>query len=245
MKQRLHLKIQGLVQGVGFRPFVYCLATELNLTGWVNNSARGVSIEVEGERSQITVFLDRLQAESPPLSKIDNIQSRWLPVICDREFRIKSSTGGVKTALILPDIATCADCLAEIFDPDNRRYLYPFTNCTHCGSRFSIIEALPYDRPQTTMKQFTMCNRCLTEYQNPRDRRFHAQPNACSQCGPYLELWNSQGQVLASHHDALLKTAEAIGQGKIMAIKGVKVAMIIGSEDFCQTIGTSSNIGQN
>ena len=229
MKKRLWIEIQGVVQGVGFRPFIYCLATELQLKGWVNNSAKGVLIEVEGEPSQLELFLSRLRSESPPLSQIHHLVSSWLPVINYSEFRIKDSTGGEKKTLILPDIATCADCLKEIFDPDNRRYLYPFTNCTNCGSRFSIIEGLPYDRPQTTMKEFVMCaprsgslrDRCLAEYQNPRDRRFHAQPNACNDCGPHLELWDCQGNILNSHHEALLATAEAIRQGKIVAIKGL------------------------
>ncbi len=221
MKQCLSLQIQGIVQGIGFRPFVYQLATELGLTGWVNNSSAGVSIEVEGDRPSLETFLIRLQQEKPVLAKIQKIQSSWLNTVGYDDFKIKTSTGGSKTALILPDLATCPDCRREIFDPNNRRYLYPFTNCTNCGSRFSIIEALPYDRPNTTMKQFTMCDRCRAEYQNPRDRRFHAQPNACPECGPHLELWDRQGQIIASHHDALLATVAAIRQGKVIAVKGL------------------------
>ncbi|MEM7757677.1 MAG: carbamoyltransferase HypF, partial [Cyanobacteria bacterium P01_A01_bin.40] len=136
-------------------------------------------------------------------------------------FEIEPSTGGAKTALIMPDLATCGDCQQDIFDPNNRRYRYPFTNCTNCGSRFSIIETLPYDRPNTSMEQFEMCDRCLAEYQDPLNRRFHAQPNACPECGPHLELWDRSGKVLESHDDALLATAEAIRQGKILAIKGL------------------------
>ncbi len=221
MKKRLRLQIEGVVQGVGFRPFVYCLATELQLNGWVNNSAQGVLIEVEGQRSQLEMFLSRLQSESPPLSRIDNVRLNWFPVVNYREFCIKDSTGGEKKTLILPDIATCADCLGEILEPSNRRYRYPFTNCTNCGSRYSILEGLPYDRPQTTMKEFTMCNSCLAEYRNPRDRRFHAQPNACADCGPHVELWDRWGNIISSHGEALRAVVEAIRQGKILAIKGL------------------------
>ncbi len=223
MQKRLNLKIQGLVQGVGFRPFVYQLATELGLTGWVKNTSAGVLIELEGDRPLLETFLARLPAEKPYLAEIQQMQATWLDIdtVGYSDFKIKHSTGGEKTALILPDIATCPQCLQEIFDPNNRRYLYPFTNCTNCGPRFSIIEALPYDRPQTTMKQFKMCACCLAEYQNPHNRRFHAQPNACPDCGPHLELWDSTGKVLAEHHQALLLAAAAIRQGKIIALKGL------------------------
>ena len=229
MKQRLRLKIQGAVQGVGFRPFIYRLATELRLTGWVNNSSEGVAVEIEGERSQLATFLDRLKRSAPPLSDIQSVVSSEHTPVGGRDFTIKTSTSGAKTALILPDIATCSECRQDIFDPHNRRYRYPFTNCTNCGPRFSIIETLPYDRPNTSMKQFAMCvprsgslgDRCLAEYQNPLNRRFHAQPNACPECGPHLELWDRQGNILSTHNEALLATAEAIRQGKIVAIKGL------------------------
>ncbi len=221
MKQRICLKIEGVVQGVGFRPFVYQLATELSLTGWVNNSCEGVLIEVEGDRISLESFLLRLPKEKPALAQIHDLQFDWGDPIGYDKFQIKTSTEGEKTALILPDLAICPECLEEIFDPNNRRYRYPFTNCTNCGSRFSIIESLPYDRPNTSMKQFEMCDRCMAEYQDPFNRRFHAQPNACHKCGPHLELWDRQGQVLVSHHDALLATAAAIRQGKVLAIKGL------------------------
>ncbi|RMF26052.1 MAG: carbamoyltransferase HypF [Cyanobacteria bacterium J083] len=221
MKQRLHLTIEGTVQGVGFRPFVYGLARELGLTGWVNNSTAGVEIEVEGAQARLERFLSWLQSDCPPLAQIDEIRTVWLSPIGYQTFKIKASTVGKKTALILPDIATCSECLREINDPTNRRYLYPFTNCTNCGPRFSIIKALPYDRANTCMEKFSMCDRCWREYQNPQERRFHAQPNACPDCGPHLELWNRQGKILASHHTALLTTVEAIRQGKILAIKGL------------------------
>ena len=221
MKQRLSLKIYGAVQGIGFRPFVYQLATNLKLTGRVNNSSEGVMITVEGDRPVLESFLSRLVQEKPTLAQIQELQSFWGDAIGYKKFQIKASTGGEKTALILPDIATCPQCQQEIFDPNNRRYRYPFTNCTNCGSRFSIIETLPYDRPNTTMKHFAMGDRCLTEYQDPLNRRFHAQPNACPECGPHLELWDQTGKILASHHDALLAIARAIRQGKIVAIKGL------------------------
>jgi hydrogenase maturation protein HypF len=220
-KQRLRLTILGAVQGVGFRPFVYKLAKELGLVGWVNNSAQGVFIEVEGERSQLETFLLRLEREKPPRSFIQSLESSWLAPVGYDNFEIKASVRGEKTALILPDIATCPECLQEIFDPSNRRYRYPFTNCTNCGPRFSIIEGLPYDRSQTTMKKFVMCDRCQSEYDNPLDRRFHAQPNACPDCGPHLELWNGEGKILALDREALLGIAAAIRRGKIVAIKGL------------------------
>lgn len=221
-KQRLHLTVGGVVQGVGFRPFVYRLATELNLTGWVSNGTAGVGIEVQGERSPIETFIERLQQEKPPLASITSLQSTPIEPVDELKFIIKKSPGGSqKTALVLPDVATCAECLKEIFEHYNRRYRYPFTNCTNCGPRFSIIKAIPYERQNTTMQSFAMCQSCKAEYTNPSDRRFHAQPNACPNCGPHLELWNSGGKVLAKDHNALQPTVEAIHQGKILAIKGL------------------------
>jgi hydrogenase maturation protein HypF len=220
-QQRLHIVVQGAVQGIGFRPFIYRLATELGLVGWVNNSAQGVLIEIEGMRSQLDAFLYRLDREKPARSLIQRLESSWLDPVGYSAFEIRASVGGEKTAIVLPDLATCPDCLKEIFDPTNRRYRYPFTNCTHCGPRFSMIEALPYDRPNTTMRYFALCKHCQTEYENPGDRRFHAQPNACPQCGPHLELWNQVGKTLASNSTALVITADAIRQGKIVAIKGL------------------------
>jgi hydrogenase maturation protein HypF len=221
LKQRLHITVRGAVQGVGFRPFIYRLATELGLVGWVNNFAGGVAIEVEGSTAKLPVFLNRIQQELPPRSFIQSLESSVLDPVGYERFEIRASVGGEKTALILPDIAICSDCLREIFTPSDRRYLYPFTNCTNCGPRFSIIEALPYDRANTTMKKFQMCDRCQAEYENPLDRRFHAQPNACQQCGPHLELWNREGTILADRHEALIQAAEGIRQGKIVAVKGL------------------------
>jgi hydrogenase maturation protein HypF len=220
--QCLRVTIRGAVQGVGFRPFVYRLATELNLNGWVNNSPTGVFVEVEGATEKLNAFLLRLEREKPPRSFVQSLESSFLDSIGFTDFQIRpSDEAGAKTAVVLPDIATCADCLREIFDQENRRYLYPFTNCTNCGPRFSIIESLPYDRPRTTMKIFKMCAECLEEYENPLDRRFHAQPNACPKCGPHLELWNENGEILDSHHAALKNAADAIRDGKIVAVKGL------------------------
>lgn len=220
-KQRLRLTVRGAVQGVGFRPFVYRLATELQLTGWVNNSSQGVFIEVEGEREKLADFLERICQEKPPRSHIQSLESSWLDSVNYTNFEIRASESGEKTAVVLPDIATCPDCLREIFDQNNRRYLYPFTNCTNCGPRYSIIAELPYDRINTTMKNFAMCDQCKAEYENPLNRRFHSQPNACPKCGPHLQLWDANGKILATHHDALLATAAAIREGKILAVKGL------------------------
>jgi hydrogenase maturation protein HypF len=229
-KTRLKLVVRGAVQGVGFRPFVFRLAEELKLAGWVNNSPQGVFIEVEGPHSALEKFLLRLEAEKPPRSFIQSLESSWLDATGFKKFEIRESeTGGGKTALVMPDIATCPDCLREMFDPKNRRHRYPFTNCTNCGPRFSIIESLPYDRANTSMKQFAMCRACQAEYDDPRDRRFHAQPNACPTCGPRLELW--QGSRVCENaedpgfhkrgYDALLAAAQAIRAGKIVAVKGI------------------------
>jgi hydrogenase maturation protein HypF len=222
LKIRLRVVVRGAVQGVGFRPFIYRLATELGLTGWVNNSAQGVFIEVEGGRVELERFLLRIEAERPPRSFIQSLEATWFDPVGYAGFEIRASVaGGEKTALVLPDIATCPDCLREVFDPANRRYRYPFTNCTHCGPRFSIIEALPYDRASTSMKGFTMCVRCQSEYEDPANRRFHAQPNACPDCGPQVELWDRQGTVLAMGEGALDEAAKVIRVGRIVAVKGL------------------------
>jgi hydrogenase maturation protein HypF len=218
---RLKLLIRGAVQGVGFRPFVFRLATSLGLSGWVNNSSEGVFIEVEGVADYLKRFLQRVELEKPPLSSIHSLESSWLDSVGYVGFEIRESTRGRKTALVLPDIATCADCLRDITHPANRRYFYPFTNCTNCGPRFSIIESLPYDRADTSMKRFRMCPECQSEYENPRDRRFHAQPNACPHCGPHLELWSAAGQVITAHRDALEAAAKSLAEGKIVAVKGL------------------------
>jgi hydrogenase maturation protein HypF len=220
---RARLTIRGAVQGVGFRPCVFRLATDLGLSGWVNNSAQGVFIELEGRRAQVQQFILRIESEKPQRSFIQSLETSWLEPAGYSRFEIRASDSrGTKTALVLPDGAICADCLREIFDPGDRRYLYPFTNCTNCGPRFSIIEALPYDRSNTSMRSFKMCAQCRTEYENPLDRRFHAQPNACPECGPCVELWEPpSGKALCSHHSAIKEAGKAIRNGKILAVKGL------------------------
>jgi hydrogenase maturation protein HypF len=221
-KERRRIAIQGVVQGVGFRPFVYGLAVNLGLTGWVVNSPQGVTIEAEGEANLLDLFAFRLQNELPPNASIDYFVSQLIPVLGESAFEIRrSEVSGAKTARILPDLATCPECLHDIYDPANRRYHYPFTNCTHCGPRFSIIQALPYDRANTTMRSFVMCPECRAEYENPLDRRFHAQPNACPKCGPQLALWDQDGKTLHKREEALLATAQALKTGKIVALKGL------------------------
>ncbi len=219
--RRLRAVIHGAVQGVGFRPFVYRLAHAMELTGWVLNSAQGVFIEVEGDEERLREFVARIEREKPAIAFIQSLETAYLDPLGYQDFVIRESEGGEKTALILPDIATCPDCLADITQAANRRYRYPFTNCTNCGPRFSIIEGLPYDRPRTAMKRFTMCAACAREYHDPADRRFHAQPNACPECGPHLELWDRAGATLAQHDPALLAAADALRAGRIVAVKGL------------------------
>jgi hydrogenase maturation protein HypF len=221
-RERLKVIVRGAVQGVGFRPFVYRLASELKLTGWVSNSSQGVFAELEGPRTALDAFSIRLRKEKPPRAIIQSLESSFLDSIGYSGFEIRESeTAGDKSALILPDIAACVDCLREVFDSANRRFRYPFTNCTNCGPRFSIIEALPYDRANTSMKQFMMCPDCEREYHDPLDRRFHAQPNACLRCGPQLQLWDETGGTLSEKDDALQRAADAIRSGKIVALKGI------------------------
>ena len=233
-RTRLRACVRGAVQGVGFRPFVFRLASELGLAGWVNNTVQGVVLDVEGPRHKLEELLLRLEAEKPPRSFIQSLEASWLDPAGYDGFEIRASeTAGDKTALVLPDAATCPDCLREIFDPANRRYFYPFTNCTNCGPRFSIIESLPYDRANTSMKGFVLCARCRAEYEDPRDRRFHAQPNACPECGPRLELWqrrpaseSAEGtadspRVDLRGRDALAAAAEMLRAGMIVAVKGL------------------------
>ena len=220
--QGIRINIEGAVQGVGFRPFVYRLAGELGLTGYVSNTTNGVLIELNGSGAALEYFLERLTREKPSLAIIDRISTEAISANGSTIFEIQhSQNNGSPTALVLPDVATCPDCLNDIFDPNNRRYRYPFTNCTNCGPRYSIIRALPYDRAHTSMGQFDLCPECRAEYEDPHNRRFHAQPNACPSCGPYLELWSENGTAYARHHAALLAAVEAIRQGKIVAFKGI------------------------
>jgi hydrogenase maturation protein HypF len=220
--QRLGVTVRGAVQGVGFRPFVYRLASELGLAGWVRNSVQGVFLEVEGGREKLDTFLLRLNDEKPPLSYFQSVESSFLDATGVRDFKILSSDeDGAKTAVVLPDAAVCPDCIKEIDDPIDRRFKYPFTNCTNCGPRYSIIEAVPYDRSHTSMKKFRMCEACYAEYTDPSNRRFHAQPNACPECGPRLGFWDKSGHDLSSLDDPLLAAAQSLRDGEIVAVKGL------------------------
>jgi hydrogenase maturation protein HypF len=224
-KKTEHLKIRlsGVVQGVGFRPFVYNLAGRYRLPGFVFNDDQGVQIEVEGEPDTLEHFFNAVIEESPPHSRIETASRNLLPLAYFREFRIEEShTSGAKFAQISQDLATCDDCLRELFDPDDRRFRYPFINCTNCGPRFTIISDIPYDRPFTTMAPFKMCRECESEYNNPMDRRFHAQPNACPTCGPQLELRSSKSAMHgAIKEDVISLACELLSQGKIVAVKGL------------------------
>ncbi|HUA16797.1 MAG TPA: carbamoyltransferase HypF [Verrucomicrobiae bacterium] len=206
---RLRVTLRGAVQGVGFRPFVYRLATEMSLTGWVLNSSAGLVVEVEGTADQLTRFEQRLERERPKASVVTVRESAWLPVQGFTTFEIHhSEADSAKSVNVLPDLATCDDCRAELFDPANRRFAYPFTNCTHCGPRYTIVVDIPYDRPNTTMREFVLCPACREEYENPADRRFHAQPNACPVCGPTLT-------------GTVEDVAAALLQSRIVALKGI------------------------
>jgi len=186
------------------------------------NSSQGVSIEAEGPHSVLDTFFLRIGLEKPARSFIQSMEVSILDPVGFDQFEIRQSEmRGEVTAFVLPDIATCPDCLEETLDPANRRYMYPFTNCTNCGPRFSIIEALPYDRLGTTMKAFTMCDACRKEYEDPGNRRFHAQPNACPLCGPHVELWNVFGETVSAHHNAILGAFDAVRSGKVLAVKGI------------------------
>lgn len=221
-QSRVRIVLQGVVQGVGFRPFVYSLANEMNITGWVNNSSIGLCIEAESEKPVLDIFIARLHAEKPKLSHIYTEETTFLDPLGYSGFTIQESDDRLEpTVLILPDIATCDECLKEMSDPSNRRYQYPFINCTHCGPRYSIIRSLPYDRPNTTMASFALCTECEKEYTDPGDRRFHAQPIACPVCGPHIEIWDRSGSALCTKSDAIRETVIALKSGKIIALKGL------------------------
>jgi hydrogenase maturation protein HypF len=221
---RTRARIQGTVQGVGFRPFVYRLAHEEGLAGYVLNDEHGVLLEVEGDAPGVGRFTARLLAEAPPLAAIEDIACDSLAPRGEQEFTIReSSHAGAPDALVAPDTATCADCLAELTDPGDRRHRYPFINCTNCGPRFTIVRGVPYDRPLTTMAAFRMCGECQREYDDPLDRRFHAQPNACPGCGPRVWLTDAGGAEVASDggRDAIATLAALLARGRIAAIKGL------------------------
>jgi hydrogenase maturation protein HypF len=212
--------VRGTVQGVGFRPFVYRVATELGLTGYVLNDPGGVLIEIEGDAHAAASFAARLAASAPPLSAVTDIEEETMPLQGSVAFEILASASrGEITAPISADAATCDACVAEIFDPSERRFRYAFTNCTDCGPRFTIATAIPYDRPNTTMAGFTMCAECRAEYDDPNDRRFHAQPIACPRCGPTLKLVDNAGIELPG--DPIATTADLLREGGIVAVKGL------------------------
>ena len=222
--QGIELRIKGKVQGVGFRPFVWLLANQYGLNGDVNNDGQGVLIRfVSPPADTLEQFLSDLQNKLPPLAQITDITQRaidWPEATAITGFTIRESENNQMDTQIIPDAATCPHCLADLFDPNNRRYHYPFTNCTHCGPRFTIIKAIPYDRKNTAMASFPLCPQCEKEYKDPADRRFHAQPNACSVCGPHIWLQDRE-QTLATHKTALKQTALLLQQGHIVAVKGL------------------------
>ena len=219
-RRRARARVEGVVQGVGFRPYVYRLARELELAGWVLNDAHGVLLEVEGGASAVEQFLARLAPEAPPLAIVERVRVSGAVVSGAGTFEILSSDRGRGAdAPVTADSATCFDCLRELFDPADRRHRYPFINCTNCGPRFTIVCAVPYDRPFTTMAAFEMCPACRAEYEDPGDRRFHAQPNACPQCGPSVRLL---GPTSASPGlDPVRAAADALIDGRIVAVKGI------------------------
>lgn len=237
------IRVTGSVQGVGFRPTVWRLANDHELVGQVWNDAEGVLIQVWGSSQSLEGFVHALQAEQPPLSRIDKIVRLTLDeqLAIPADFQIAVSQKGKVSTNVIPDAATCPECLAEVMDPSNRRYRYPFTNCTHCGPRMSIVRKIPYDRMNTSMVSFPMCPQCLNEYQEPNNRRFHAQPNACHDCGPQVWLEDVNGVRLKSSNDCdtIETAARLIRQGKIVAIKGIggiHLACDAGNSDAVNTL---------
>ena len=219
---RAQVKIEGTVQGVGFRPFVFRIARELDLTGWIVNGTDGVTIEVEGAAEAVGRLLERIRGVCPPGAKIERMSVRSIPAVGDREFTIQLSLEeGAKQLAISPDLANCADCVEELFDPLDRRFRYPWLSCTQCGPRFSMVTAVPYDRANTTMSRFVLCEACRAEYEAPKNRRFHAESTACPACGPALALWDADGEVSAEGEKALEETCRIIRAGGIVAVKGV------------------------
>jgi len=219
--RRIRLRFSGIVQGVGFRPFIYRLPVEHGLVGWVRNRHDGVVVEVEGPPDSLERFLADVEKKRPPRAEVAEITAEEIPAGGERDFRILlSDKEGAKSVRIPPDIATCPDCLRELFDPGDRRFRYPFINCTNCGPRLTIIQDVPYDRANTSMACFPLCPRCRSEYENPADRRFHAEPNACPDCGPRLELLDGGGNRLNAA-DPLGRAVEALRCGWVLALKGL------------------------
>ncbi len=220
--RRIRLRIGGLVQGVGFRPAVYRYATEAGLGGFVLNDGGGVIIEVEGSEERIDSFIGQLQTSPPPLARIDTIDRSELEPLGEREFRIEETDSlRERSAAVTPDIAVCDACIAEMYDPKNRRYRYPFINCTDCGPRYTIVETVPYDRPNTSMARFKMCEKCKKEYENPLQRRYHAQPISCPECGPRLGLWHGGRRLDLGGEEILERVARFLKEGMIVAVKGL------------------------
>ena len=229
--KRIRSRLTGRIQGVGFRPFVWNRASDAGLTGWVQNDSRGVTIEAQGKQQNLDAFLRGFQQGLPPLATIDSLETSDLPAIEESQFTIRdSATSRHASTAVMADISVCVDCLGEMQDERNRRHRYPFINCTTCGPRFTIVEAIPYDRALTTMKSFEMCDRCREEYNDPSDRRFHAQPNACPECGP--QIWfvasdelTPDAPIRASKHDEPSRVIESFAAcilgGGIVAVKGI------------------------
>ena len=221
LRARTRTTVKGIVQGVGFRPFVYQLARSLGLGGWVRNTSEGVIIEAEGEREQVDEFLRLLREKAPPVAEITAVSAQGMAPTGERDFAILSSAGDEPPEPVIPaEIATCADCEREVGDAADRRFHYPFTNCTNCGPRFTIIRGIPYDRPNTTMSVFRMCPECQREYDDPADRRFHAQPNACPRCGPRVELDGRAGEG-RDPAEPVMRAGRLLREGRIVAVKGL------------------------
>ena len=222
LAQRLRVEVEGTVQGVGFRPFVYRLARELELTGWVRNTRNGVLIEVEGDSLAVETFLQRLRADAPASASVDAMSTTLVPALDETGFSIvPCAESGQRTLVIPPDLATCEDCRRELMDHRDRRFGYPFLTCTQCGPRYSLLTAIPYERSNTTMAGFDLCPACRTEYSTESDRRFHAEPMACPTCGPHLSLWDEKGHEIAGPEDALQQARVMLDQGLIVAVKGL------------------------
>ncbi|MFF5210875.1 carbamoyltransferase HypF [Streptosporangium sp. NPDC000396] len=244
-RTRIRIRVEGIVQGVGFRPHVHSLARRLALSGWVGNDGQGVFIEAEGTAEGVARFQEDLRDHAPPLAVIHRITASAIPARGDQGFHIAGSrAGSERVTLISPDVATCADCLAELFDPADRRYRHAFINCTNCGPRFTVVRDVPYDRPATTMAAFAMCERCAEEYLDPQDRRFHAQPISCPACGPALRLLGAHGDACGgagsrAGGDPIGLAAELLGSGGVLAVKGLggyHLAVDAGDEDAARTL---------
>ena len=218
---RLRVGVAGIVQGVGFRPFVHRIAHELQLAGCVRNTFDGAELEIEGPRATLEALLAALRDRCPPMARIDRLQVEEVPALGEKVFRIlHSASVGQHAALISPDASACPDCMRELRDPSDRRHRYPFINCTNCGPRFTIVQEVPYDRPKTTMSRFAMCPSCQREYGDPADRRYHAQPVACPDCGPSVQLLGAGGERMAERGEAIARARQMLLEGGIVAIKG-------------------------